>query len=599
MSAPDFSTTSPSSEVEEAAFQQAVTLSKGLFAHQVEGVGFLLARRRSILADDMGLGKTRQSILALRQAEPLGPYLVLCPASVKWNWIREIRGVDPEAVFVVLSGQEDGAIPPGFTGWVVLNYDILGKRMEELEAQDWKGVVFDEAHLLKNHESQRSKLGRRLVLEVAPEAVVHALTGTPLTNRPRDIFPLLQLIRHPLGRSFLSFAKRYCAAEKNHYGWVTDGASNLEELTLQLHGSMLRRRKEEVLDLPPKTRTWVEVDIANGTASQEIREVFATLVASRAHGSQDDSRIRLLAQITKAREKIARAKTKATQDLVESIVAQGEKVIVFSCFDAPVQTLAKHFGAAAVSLTGSTPTEKRQDRVDRFQEDTSVPVFVANLIAGGVGLNLTQARHVVFNDLDWVPANHWQAEDRAYRIGQRSAVTIHYLSARNTLDEFVRQVLQTKTALVQAVVDGGALSPLATRDVLSELEALVARLSPRLADRETPLTEEEWVEALLTEVRREETEGQPEAVSAKEPSHGISREALLALARVLIRPRSRLFRIESSSRRGQFYDLTYAESDVTCTCSGFEYRGTCRHAAALKRALVSGETPLGFEEVKP
>ena len=593
----EFSAIRPSSEVEEAAFHQAVALSKGLFAHQVEGIAFLLARRRAILADDMGLGKTRQSILALRHAEPSGPYLVICPASVKWNWVKEIQGVEPKSECAVLSGSTDGAVGKGFTGWVILNYDILGKRIQELESIDWKGVVFDEAHLLKNHESQRSKLGRRLVLEIAPEAVVHALTGTPLTNRPRDLFPLLQFIRHPLGRSFLSFAKRYCAAEKNDYGWVTDGASNLDELTLQLHGSMLRRRKEDVLDLPPKTRTWVDVEIAADTAAAEIREVFATLVASKADDRPESSRHRLLAKITKAREKIARAKVQSTQDLTASIVAQGEKVIVFSCFDAPIAALTRHFGESAVTLTGSTPTEKRQALVDRFQQDPGVRIFLANLIAGGVGLNLTQARHVVFNDLDWVPANHWQAEDRAYRIGQKAAVTVHYLTARGSIDEFVRNVLQVKTALVEAVVDGGALSPLATRDVLAELESLVARLSPRLAEAEVPLTPEEWAEAVLEDVRRDEAAASASHDEARQLSTQVTRETLLALARVLARPKSRRFRIESSSSRGNHYELTHEAGDVTCTCRGFEYRGSCRHAMELKQALTDGSTPTGFEEV--
>jgi SNF2 family DNA or RNA helicase len=110
MNTTEFSTIRPSSEVEEAAFDQAVALSKGLFAHQVEGIAFLLARRRAILADDMGLGKTRQSILALRHAEPAGPYLVLCPASVKWNWVKEIRSVDSKAECAVLTGSKVGAV---------------------------------------------------------------------------------------------------------------------------------------------------------------------------------------------------------------------------------------------------------------------------------------------------------------------------------------------------------------------------------------------------------------------------------------------------------------------------------------------------------
>src|SRR5690606_10817643 len=129
----------------------------------------------------------------------------------------------------------------------------------------WAGLIFDEAHYIKNHRSQRSRHARRLV-DAASERrpggpAVYALTGTPRTNRPRDLFPLLQLAGHPMGRSFLSFAKRYCAAHHNGYGWVTDGASNLEELAVQLQGVMLRRAKTDVLELPPKLRTWLAVDV--------------------------------------------------------------------------------------------------------------------------------------------------------------------------------------------------------------------------------------------------------------------------------------------------------------------------------------------------
>ena len=119
-----------------------------------------------------------------------------------------------------------------------------------------------------------------------------------------------------------------------------------------------------------------------------------------------------------------------------------------------MQRIAAHFGAQAVVLTGATPSAARQAIVDRFQTDPTVRVFVANLVAGGVGITLTAARQVVFNDLDWVPANHWQAEDRAYRIGQTGAVNVTYLTAGGTVDEFVEHALQTKAALVDAVIDG-------------------------------------------------------------------------------------------------------------------------------------------------
>ncbi len=342
---PNFDPTSavpPSAEVEDAAFQQALGLSEGLFAHQVEGIAFLLARRRSILADDMGLGKTRQAIVAIRHAAPDGPYLVICPASVKLNWVREIKQVDAAAACTVLDGSAAEAWPPKAGGWVIINYDLLGKRVEALVGIPWAGLIFDEAHYLKNHASQRSQLARQLALDNGGDPVVYALTGTPLTNRPRDLFPLLQLVRHPLAKSFLSFAKRYCAAEHNGYGWQTNGASNLEELTTQLHGIMIRRRKEDVLDLPPKLRTWTNVEVPADTASAEMREVMESLLlvaarrgagAGQTQGSSNDlegSRVRLLAKLSKAREKLAAAKIAATIDLVEVRWALARSVLANS-----------------------------------------------------------------------------------------------------------------------------------------------------------------------------------------------------------------------------------------------------------------------------
>ena len=237
---------------DQAADNRIPEIARDLYTHQIDGVAFLLARRKAILADDMGLGKTRQSILAMHHSAPGGPCLIVCPASVKSNWRREIETVLGPATPVVVVGGKVGLPESDFLGWVVINYDILPKHAAGLTACRFAGIVFDEAHYLKNYRSKRSRAARSLIQSTPSEPLVHCLTGTPMTNRPRDLFPLLQLVEHPLGKSFLSFAKRYCDAYRNEYGWVTEGASNIEELTVQLHGTMLRRRKEDVLDLPPK-----------------------------------------------------------------------------------------------------------------------------------------------------------------------------------------------------------------------------------------------------------------------------------------------------------------------------------------------------------
>jgi SWI/SNF-related matrix-associated actin-dependent regulator 1 of chromatin subfamily A len=585
------------------AHEAAQQLAAGLYPHQVEGLAFLLGRRRSILADDMGLGKTRQSVLALTHAEPDGPWLVVCPASVKRNWEREILIVLPDAETRIVG---PGPVPePGFRGWAIVNYDILKRTLDDLLAHGWRGLVFDEAHYLKNHTSQRSKLATRLVAQTAGDPMVHALTGTPLTNRPRDLFPLLQLVDHSLGRSFLGFAKRYCAAEKNDYDygyWVTAGASNLEELAVQLHGIMLRRNKNEVLDLPPKVRSWIDVDIPE-KARERMNEAVRAFFGSDVDEPRRDRRGRRMGigMIQGARRQVAAVKAKHTLEYVQGAVDQGEKVLVFSGFLNPITRFCRHFGDQAVAVTGETPVNERQDLVDRFQQDDDVRVYVGQIHAGGMGVNLTAARQVVFNDLDWVPANHWQAEDRAYRIGQTGSVSVTYMVAGGTIEEFVRTVLERKARIVDDLVEGKSLGADLDADVMSELRRMLKKLDARFESLRTG----EVTEAELTDVLRaaseEYVQEQAEHLSdeAQAALVPVSEGAIRALATVLSGPRRQVYRIASSRDESVRYTLEVVGADVTCDCKGFHYRGACVHARALKEHLVAGTpVPATYERVE-
>jgi SNF2 family DNA or RNA helicase len=626
----------------DAAFRNAAALAQGLFPHQIEGVAFLLGRKRAILADDMGLGKTRQAIVALRHASPDGPYLVVCPASVKRNWAREISIAAPDARTHIIEGlgtrgssldetRDDpealegsglGARGPGIEGaagfsdepeWVIVNYDILARHTDTLGRVEWAGLVFDEAHYLKNHTSARSRLARQLADRAAKMHRMHApavylLTGTPLTNRPRDLFVLLQLVGHPLGRSFLSFAKRYCAAQRNDYGWETRGASNIEELTVQLHGVMLRRSKDQVLALPPKLRTWLPVQVPRGTGVRDMRKVVELLIGEKAIAtgstvSESQLRGRLLHAVTVARQKLAAAKVDATLDFVKGAVAQGEKVIVFSCFEEPMNRFAQAFGESAVVVTGKTPTDRRQALVDRFQQQDGVRVFLANIIAGGTGHNLTAATQVIFNDLDWVPANHWQAEDRAYRIGQTRTVNVTYMVAGDTIDDFVQQVLEKKSALISAVVDGTALAADLPGDVMDELRRAVRSVFVGLGDTPDAIEDQDLIDRLVQRARqdvgaRDAAQGAPGAPARTPAETEALRHALETLARALtVRPVER-YRFASTSHAGVEYELTIDGADVICNCPGFEYRGQCRHARDLKTALAAGlPAPDGYRSV--
>ena len=236
-----------------------------LYPHQADGVAFLISKKRAILGDDMGLGKTRQAIVAMEAAAPEGVILVVCPASLKLNWRREILMVDPAARIEVIGLDSEPATMPALGD---RELRPSGKVCRPAAADRLVGVILDEAHFIKNNSQRTSHCLKLLGVQddaraplIGPD-YVFLLTGTPMTNRPRDLFNLLRCVGHPASRSFLSFAKRYCDAYRNDFGWVTTGASNLDELNLLMKEVMLRRKKDEVLDLPPKIRSWIPVDIS-------------------------------------------------------------------------------------------------------------------------------------------------------------------------------------------------------------------------------------------------------------------------------------------------------------------------------------------------
>lgn len=413
-----------------------------LFPHQREGVRFLAASRGAILADDMGLGKTRQAIIALAERRPEGELLVVCPASLKLNWRREIARVYPGAEVRIINGPDD-VVP---ARWTIVNYDILARKKPQLVKHRWAGVILDEAHYIKNPEAARSKAALAILDHVEDR---YLLTGTPVMNRPIELFNLLRAVGHPLGDDYVEFGKRYCNGFKDEYGWDFTGASNLDELKARTEGTILARRKEDVLDLPPKLRTTVPVELDPARYQATVDEIVAL---ARQQAAENSGRVRwneLLPVFSKLRHAIAKDKAKLTAALVEDAVASGEKAIVFTGFNAVADALERHFGDAAVRLTGDTAQAARQEAVDRFQSDPAVKVFVGNILAAGTGITLTAATQVFFNDLDWVPANHLQAEDRAYRIGQQRMVNVYYVTAPGTLDDVVWGVLEQKLAVLE------------------------------------------------------------------------------------------------------------------------------------------------------
>ena len=532
-----------------------------LYPHQVTGVEFLARRGRAILGDDMGLGKTRQAIIALKESAPTGVFLIICPASLKLNWAREIRMVDTDARIDVLgvSGYEHPQ-----PQWVIVNYDLLARNADRLRKVAWTGVALDEAHFIKN-ASQRSSQALKILgvsedkrAGVAGPRLVFLLTGTPMPNRPRDLFNLLRAVGHPSARSFLSFARQYCGAYRNNYGWVTDGASNIAELNLLLKEVMLRRKKDEVLDLPPKIRSWVPLQIT-GDAAWNANEGFLNWFLGSDASRPNDTEF--LARITKLRVALHKAKHAACAERIKDVVASGQKVLVFTSYTEGITRHKKTLGDQAVTITGADNAKQRMKAMDAFQKDPNVTVALCNLIAGGVGLNLTAATHVIFQDLDWVPANHLQAEDRCYRIGQDKQVTVEYLLANGTLDTYIARLLEAKLKLVQAVEADEAPDA----SILKGLQEELTRLGP----------------ALLQESKAARAVG-------KEGSRlDIIGEMVAALPQDAPLLETGSWEFPSSKDPNKTYSVTFGRSGhLQCTCPGFEYRGECKHVRDVRKTAL-------------
>jgi SWI/SNF-related matrix-associated actin-dependent regulator of chromatin subfamily A-like protein 1 len=322
-----------------------------------------------------------------------------------------------------------------------------------------------------------------------------------------------------------------------------------------------RRTKDEALDLPPKVRTWQPVEVASKSVGSLEARALDYLEQHPARSGP--TWITFLGMLNRARHATAVAKAPATVQTVRERVEAGEKAVMFTSYTKVVETLKEAFGGSAVSITGSDSAVARQAAADALQTDPSVQVLVGNLQAAGVGINLTAATHVVFNDLDWVPGNHWQAEDRIYRIGQTRPAFVTYLFAAGTLDDFVAALLEAKARAIGVLETEAAYHASLVEEVV---QAAVRGERPTLALRDPARPSAERSVGLLEDTLD---------LLAR------SRRGLSALG-----PAEQVFEVPSKSRPGEINTVTVVQGSAICTCTGFEYRGNCSHIKGVVARLA-------------
>lgn len=462
-----------------------VPVNPGLsyLGYQRGGIAYAMERDAALIGDEMGLGKTIQAIGVSNADATVRKVLVVCPAFLKINWQREWRKWCVKRLNVAIVGKRGWTAECDFADVVVINYDILAKFRTQIDARQWDLLVVDECHYLKNPKTARTKAvlgsnerGQEKTVGITARRRVF-MTGTPILNRPKELWPLVQALDPTdLGRNFFQFAKRYCAAYNNGHGWDFNGASNLDELQLKLRAKfMVRRLKADVLkDLPPKRRQIVPLtspEIAKvvgreADSAARFEALQAELAVAEALALVDETyeeRVSELQEQTgyafdemaKARHDIAIAKVGAVIEYVREALEELECVAIMCHHQDVAEQLAEAFAdVGSVVVHGGKTVEARQAAVDTFM-NKQARVFIGT-IKTGVGYTITRTQTMFFAELDWVPGNVSQAEDRCHRIGQLGSVLIQHLVADGSIDARMAQTLVDKQDVIDRALDSDA-----------------------------------------------------------------------------------------------------------------------------------------------
>lgn len=440
------------------------------YEYQREGIAYALQKKRCIMGDEPGLGKTAQAIGVLTISKAF-PALVICPASLKVNWQRELKkfgGLNA----VILSDDNrstwqmfwDMRLQNGRHAAEVFitNYESLRKyfvtkarkdgrftlkSVEFDERKDlFRTVIIDESHKCKTSSTQQSKFvqgiaqGKEYVLE---------LTGTPVVNNNIDLVQQLTIMDR-LGDfgGYSKFMARYCAGERK--------SSHLKELNYLLRKNcFFRRLKKDVLtQLPDKTRSYLVMDIDN---RKEYRDAERDIIDHlKKYKDADDEKIQktirgaIMVKMGILKQISAKGKVQGAIDIIHNTIDGGQKLIVF-CFLKEVVAALKREFRDAVTVTGDDNDKQKQWAVDRFQGDENCRLIILNYRSGGTGLTLTAASNVLFVEFPWTYADCCQAEDRSHRNGQKNAVNCVYLLGKDTIDEYMYNLIQSKKDIANGV----------------------------------------------------------------------------------------------------------------------------------------------------
>ena len=444
-------------------------LQATLLPYQKAGVNYMSRVKKGFIADEMGLGKTLQAIATVENLHAY-PCVVVCPPSLVLNWQKEYARWLPHRDCKVLVNRKE--IPENYEVLVV-GYSNIHHWADQLKGKN--GYVFDESHYCKSSTSQRTKAAKKIVRSAAGEVPVILLTGTPITNRPAEYAPQLQIIGQidKFGGEW-GFYRRYCDAFRDKWGqWHLEGASNLDELNDRLRSTCyIRRTKDQVLkELPPVVHDPVVVE-CGAAAMKEYRKAEADIVqylVDRAveiakelglspKSAAVQARLKAesnqhLVRISILRRLAAKAKMPAIEEWIEARLLESRKVVVAAHHRDIVDALADKYGG--YKIQGEMDVRDVELAKEAFQNDPAAKVMVLSIQAAKTGHTLTASQDVLFVELPWTPADVDQTYSRCHRIGQTGSVTATYLLLNGSIDEEIYSLIERKRSVVNQATDGG------------------------------------------------------------------------------------------------------------------------------------------------
>ena len=450
-------------------------VGKKLMSHQMECLWKATYKKYNFLALDMGTGKTLTAA-SISKMYNVSRTLIICPSLVKWNWLRDLSdgfGFDPMS-FTVLDRQKTvkAIVDERF---VIVNYESIPKFRNHIIFDDVRHIILDEIHYCKSTKSKRYKNVKELI-DYFPNARVTLLSGTPITNRITDLFAYLKLCKVPaLSNSQQGFNRTYAKMAGNRVLGINK--DKIKELRGVLSNFMIRKKTSDCLELPDIVHKsyYVNKDVS---AAKEYKEKFEEMIEAREryhelkeiydnhpNKSSDEAKSinkEMFVLRGKSRTNLitlnklcAMSKVSSAIELIDSLIEQDKKVIIFSGFKDPLFKLKYHYIDRCVHIDGSVSALKREDEIEKFKKDPSKRVYIAQITAGGIGVNITNSSNVIFLDLPFTTDKIEQAYKRSHRLGQKSIVNVAYMILENSIDERIFDMVKGKGRDISDVIDDG------------------------------------------------------------------------------------------------------------------------------------------------